>query len=82
VGMTKKQRQIQIKKKKNGNIIQMELTCGINRELIGCLFYWMYNCNVVEPQILKDLYIKTTDEIVKINQKNAPLLYKNLFVPN
>lgn len=68
--------------KKNGNIIQMELTCGINRELIGWLFYWMYNCTVVEPQILKDLYIKTTDEIVKINQKNIPLLYKNIFAPN
>ena len=67
--------------KKIGNIIQMEFQCGINRELIGWLFYWMYNCRVVKPQILKDYYDSATNEIVKTSNPNNPLVYKNLFVP-
>lgn len=67
--------------KKKGNIIQMEFQCGINRELIGWLFYWMYNCRVVKPQILKDYYDSAANEIVKTSNPNNPLVYKNLFVP-
>jgi predicted DNA-binding transcriptional regulator YafY len=67
--------------KKKGNIIQMELQCGINRELIGWLLYWMYNCRVVKPQILKDYYDSAVNEIVKTSNPNNPLVYKNLFVP-
>jgi hypothetical protein len=37
--------------KKNGNTL-MYLECGINRELLGWLFQWMYNIRVVEPEIL------------------------------
>ncbi|WP_396210719.1 WYL domain-containing protein [Flavobacterium sp.] len=67
--------------KKKGNIIQMEFQCGINRELIGWLFYWMYNCRVVKPQILKDYYDSAANEIIKTSNPNNPLVYKNLFVP-
>jgi predicted DNA-binding transcriptional regulator YafY len=37
--------------KKNGNTL-MYLECGINRELLGWLFQWMYNIRVVEPENL------------------------------
>jgi predicted DNA-binding transcriptional regulator YafY len=67
--------------KKKGNIIQMQLQCGINRELLGWIFYWMYNCRVVEPQILKEYYDATAKEIVKLSNQNNPLVYKNLFIP-
>ncbi|WP_396209288.1 WYL domain-containing protein [Flavobacterium sp.] len=68
--------------RKKGNIIEMEITSGINRELIGWLFYWMYNCKVKEPQILKDLYTKTTEEIIKVIKNKKPLVYKNIFTEN
>ena len=59
----------------------MEFQCGINRELIGWLFFWMYNCRVVKPQILKDYYVSAANEIVKTSNPNNPLVYKNLFTP-
>lgn len=67
--------------RKKGNIIRMEMKCGINRELIGWLFYWMYNCRVVKPRILKDYYDNTTQEIIKLSNPNKPLVYKNIFTP-
>lgn len=67
---------------KKGNIIQMQLQCGINRELLGWMFYWMYNCRVVEPQILREYYDATAKEIVKLSNQNNPLVYKNLFIPS
>ncbi len=67
--------------RKKGNVITMEMNCGINRELVGWLFYWMYNCKIIEPKILKDFYDKTTEEIVKINSNKLPLIYKNIFSP-
>jgi predicted DNA-binding transcriptional regulator YafY len=67
--------------KKKGNIIQMQLQCGINRELLGWMFYWMYNCRIVEPKILKEYYDATAKEIVKLSNQNNPLVYKNLFIP-
>ncbi len=66
---------------KKGNIVQMHLQCGINRELLGWLFYWMYNCRVVEPKILKEYYDSTAKEMVKLSNQNNPLVYKNLFIP-
>ena len=66
---------------KKGNIVQMHMQCGINRELLGWLFYWMYNCRVVEPKILKDYYDTTVKEMVKLTNQNNPLVYKNLFIP-
>lgn len=67
--------------KKKGNILQMEMQCGINRELIEWLFFWMYNCRVVQPQILKEYYDATAKEIVKMSNPNIPLVYKNFFTP-
>lgn len=67
--------------KKNGNTI-MHLECGINRELLGWLFQWMYNIRVVEPEILKLYYEKTSNEIQNNNKTKATLVYRNLFNDN
>lgn len=67
--------------KKNGNTI-MHLECGINRELLGWLFQWMYNIRVVEPEILKFYYEKTINEIQNNNKSKATLVYRNLFNDN
>ena len=64
--------------KKNGNTL-MHLECGINRELLGWLFQWMYNIRVVEPEILKFYYDKTLNDIQNNNNSNATLVYRNLF---
>jgi len=67
--------------KKNGNTI-MHLECGINRELLGWLFQWMYNIRVVEPEILKFYYEKTLNEIQNNKNSKATLVYRNLFNEN
>lgn len=61
-----------------GKVI-MNLHCGINRELMGWLFYWMYNVKIKEPEILKDYYQKTIKEINLVNSDKNPLVYKNIF---
>lgn len=65
-------------KVKKGKVI-MTLKCGINRELIGWIFYWMYNVKIIEPPILIDYYQKTLDEINILNSNNHPLVYRNIF---
>jgi hypothetical protein len=65
-------------KEQNGKII-MYLHCGINRELIGWLYMWMYNVRVVEPQILKDYYTKALKKITQVNNEVQPLVYQNVF---
>lgn len=59
----------------------MTLQCGINRELMGWLFYWMYNVKIVEPKVLQEYYLKTVAEINQINNNSHPhpLVYKNIF---
>lgn len=64
--------------KKNGNTL-MHLECGINRELLGWLFQWMYNIRVVEPEILKFYYEKTLNEIQNNKNSKATLVYRNIF---
>lgn len=64
--------------KRNNNLI-LNLKCGINRELLGWLFQWMYNIRIIEPQILKDYYEKTIFEIQKNTTSKYPLIYKNIF---
>ncbi len=67
--------------KKNGNTL-MHIECGINRELLGWLFQWMYNIKIIEPPLLKDYYYKTLQEIMNVNQPKTPLVYKNIFLNN
>ena len=65
-------------KEQNGKII-MQLECGINRELIGWLYMWMYNVRIVEPPILKEYYTKALKKITQVNNEIQPLVYQNLF---
>jgi WYL domain len=65
--------------KRSNNLI-LHLKCGINRELIGWLFQWMYNIRIIEPQILKDYYDKTIYEIQSNLVSRNPLVYKNIFI--
>lgn len=65
---------------KKGKIF-MKLNCGINRELIGWIFYWMYNVKIIEPPILIEYYQKAINEIQLINSSEYPLVYRNIFNP-
>jgi predicted DNA-binding transcriptional regulator YafY len=67
--------------KKNGNTI-MYLECGINRELLGWLFQWMYNIRVIAPETLKFYYEKTLNEILNTNNSKTTLVHRNLFNDN
>jgi predicted DNA-binding transcriptional regulator YafY len=64
--------------RKNNNVI-MHLNCGINRELLGWLFLWMYNIRVIEPPILDEYYQRTIDEIQKNRASKKILVYRNIF---
>jgi len=64
---------------KKDNTIIMALECGINRELVGWIFSWMYNVKIIEPPELKAYYNKAIKEIRQINKKDM-LLYRNIFV--
>jgi predicted DNA-binding transcriptional regulator YafY len=63
---------------KNSKTI-MHLKCGVNRELMGWLFQWMYNIRIIKPPILADYYQKTINEIQKNCNSNKPLVYRNIF---
>lgn len=66
--------------KKNGNWI-MIMKCGINRELLGWLFQWMYNIRIIEPQILQEYYDKTLDEMINNRKNKKSFVYRNIFEP-
>ena len=63
-----------------GNYI-MTMRCGINRELLGWLFQWMYNVRIIEPAILKEYYDKSLDEMMAIKKSKKSLIYRNIFEP-
>ena len=68
-------------KLENGNSI-MTMKCGINRELLGWIFQWMYNVRILEPQILIDKF-EETSKLIEKRQKNYPAFkYHNIFEPN
>ncbi len=64
---------------RKNNIVILHLKCGINRELMGWLFQWLYNIRILEPKILEDYYHKTVDEIQKNSTSDKMLVYRNLF---
>ena len=69
-----------IQKSSNGNVI-MSIESGINRELLGWIYQWMYNVKIIEPQILIDLYKETHNRIKDNLEENKPFVYKNIFEP-
>lgn len=52
--------------------------CGINRELLGWIFQWMYNVKVIHPPVLCNLYEKVWNEMGRVHNHKIPLVYKNL----
>jgi hypothetical protein len=42
--------------RKKGNVIRMEIRCGINRELMAWIFSWMYQVKIIAPQKLKEIH--------------------------
>lgn len=67
---------------KVGSEYVLQLRCGINRELMGWLFQWMYNVKVVKPLILKKLYDKTLNETKQTAKAKTPFVYRNIFIDN
>lgn len=65
--------------KHQDNKVIMTLRCGINRELVGWIFMWMYNVRIVSPPELQDYYDRSIKQIEKINTDKS-LFYKNIFV--
>ena len=59
----------------------MTLRCGINRELMGWIFQWMYNVRIIEPQILIDKFDETLNLIQKRQKNDAGFTYFNIFEP-
>ena len=64
--------------KKHQGTLQMTLTCGINRELLGWLLSWMYNVRIIGPPELIDYYKKSLAKITEINSSKT-LVYRNIF---
>jgi len=64
-------------KKKAGKLL-MTFTCGINRELLGWLFSWMYNVKIIGPPELIDYYKKSLAKITQIHGSEN-LVYRNIF---
>lgn len=67
---------------KEKNRYYLTLECGINRELMGWLFQWMYNIRVVEPPELLIYYKKTLSKITTIQDRSNRLVYINIFESN
>ncbi len=65
-------------KKNNGNHI-MTMKCGINRELLGWLFQWMYNVRIIEPAVLQEFYDKTFRKMINNVKSKDQLVYDNIF---
>ena len=63
----------------NDNVI-MTLQCGINRELVGWIFQWMYNVRILEPLILKEYYSEAIKKMNKIDNTSV-FVYNNIFEP-
>lgn len=57
----------------------LTMHCGINRELLGWLFQWMYNVKVIEPLFLKQLYEKALLECDSTHRQQTPFVYRNIF---
>ncbi|MNG35937.1 hypothetical protein D3C85_1814520 [compost metagenome] len=59
----------------------MTMKCGINRELVGWIFQWMYNVRIIEPVILQDYYNQTLRKITGNGKSEKHLVYDNIFEP-
>ncbi len=63
---------------KSGNRL-LKLNCGINRELIGWIFQWMSNVQVIKPKRLKDIVMSKYKECLGNYSNTEDLKYNNSF---
>jgi predicted DNA-binding transcriptional regulator YafY len=63
----------------NGNII-MRLHCGINRELIGFVMYFLNNAKVLQPAKLKKMVIEKLVNTLDIYASDEELVYETNLV--
>ena len=61
-----------------GYILTMK--CGINRELVGWVFQFMNNVRILQPEILRILYLQQVNRILEVNTTNVSLRYTNMFL--
>jgi predicted DNA-binding transcriptional regulator YafY len=59
----------------NGNLL-LKLHCGINRELLGFIMYFLHNARVRKPKRLKDMVIKELEQVMEA-YKGEKLLYRS-----
>lgn len=67
----------------NGNLL-LHLRCGLNRELLGFVMYFLNNAKVLKPARLKDLVVERLQEMMDLYRpgKNEPLVYRtNVSIP-
>lgn len=64
---------------KENNRVYLIMQCGINRELLGWLFQWMYNIRIIEPPELIVYYTQALNKIKKNQENNNRLVYRNIF---
>jgi len=59
----------------NGNLL-LKLRCGINRELLGFIMYFLHNARVRKPKRLKDLVINELEQTMEA-YKAEKLMYRS-----
>jgi hypothetical protein len=65
----------------NGNIL-MRLRCGINRELVGFIVFFMNNARVIKPARLKQELVKRLQMMIGNYQNDNDLVYKSSLKQN
>lgn len=63
----------------NGNLI-MHLQCGINRELVGFVMFFIYNARVVKPARLKNIVMEKLRKTLSGYERDQALEYKSFLV--
>lgn len=64
----------------NGNFI-MQITCGINSEMIGWVFHWMSNAKVIKPNILVQMVFEKYKKMAKTYENGTVLVTNSSYSP-
>lgn len=60
----------------NGNML-MRLRCGINRDLIGFIMYYLNNAKVLKPNKLKNMVVQKLHQILHNYNTDGALVYQS-----
>jgi predicted DNA-binding transcriptional regulator YafY len=63
----------------NNNII-MHLHCGINRELVGFIMFFLNNARIIKPARLRQIVLDKLRKTISNYEKNLALVYKSNLV--